>query len=49
MTLTLPKSLQPLFEHLINEKLTPIIVGGYVRDSILKHPRKILILRYLVF
>ncbi len=40
VTIAIPNALQPLLKHLISKGLTPVIVGGYVRDTILKHPSK---------
>ncbi|MEA2111838.1 MAG: hypothetical protein U9P71_07300 [Campylobacterota bacterium] len=40
MTLEIPQALQPLIQHLITAELTPVIVGGYVRDTLLNHPSK---------
>ncbi len=40
MILPLPKALQPLLELLIGKGLAPVIVGGYLRDTILNIPSK---------
>ncbi len=40
MMLSIPKTLQPLFELLIGKGLAPVIVGGYLRDTVLNIPSK---------
>lgn len=35
MYINYPKSLNPIFEKLIKNDITPVIVGGYVRDALL--------------
>jgi len=38
MFIDYPKSLNPIFQKLIQNKITPIIVGGYIRDAVLNIP-----------
>lgn len=39
-TLELPQELTLICEHLIEHELRPVIVGGYLRDALLKHTSK---------